>query len=97
MDFQHSDKARGLLTRLGAFMDEHIYPNEERYYAELAVGKRWDDPPLLEPLRQKARAAGLWNLFLPDSVRGAGLTNLDYAPLAEVMGRVVFAPEVFKT
>jgi acyl-CoA dehydrogenase len=95
VDFQHSDKARGYLTRLGAFMDEQVYPNEERYYAELAAGNRWDDPPLLEPLRQKARAAGLWNLFLPDSARGAGLTNLDYAPLAEVMGRVVFAPEVF--
>jgi acyl-CoA dehydrogenase len=95
VDFQHSDKALGLLTRLGAFMDEHIYPNEERYYAELAAGNRWDDPPLVEPLRRKARATGLWNLFLPDSARGAGLTNLDYAPLAEVMGRVVFAAEVF--
>ena len=95
MDFQHSEKARGYLSRLGAFMDAHIYPNEERYYAELAGGNRWDDPPLLEPLRLKARAAGLWNLFLPDSAHGAGLSNLEYAPLAEIMGRVVFAPEVF--
>jgi acyl-CoA dehydrogenase len=95
VDFQHSDKTRGYLLRLAAFMDEHIYPHEERYYAELAAGNRWDDPPLLEPLRVKARAAGLWNLFLPDSAHGAGLTNLEYAPLAEIMGRVVFAPEVF--
>jgi acyl-CoA dehydrogenase len=95
VDFQHSEKARGYLSRLGAFMDAHIYPNEERYYAELAGGNRWDDPPLLEPLRREARAAGLWNLFLPDSAHGAGLTNLEYAPLAEIMGRVVFAPEVF--
>jgi acyl-CoA dehydrogenase len=95
VDFEHSAKARGFLERLGAFMDEHVYPNEERYYQEVAAGDRWADPPLLEPLRQKARAAGLWNLFLPDSPHGAGLTNLEYAPLAEVTGRVVFAPEVF--
>jgi acyl-CoA dehydrogenase len=95
VDFQHSEKARAYLARLGAFMDEHVYPNEERYYAEVAQGNRWDDPPLLEPLRQEARAVGLWNLFLPDSPHGAGLTNLEYAPLAELMGRVVFAPEVF--
>jgi acyl-CoA dehydrogenase len=95
VDFQHSEKARGYVSRLGAFMDAHVYPNEERYYAELTAGNRWDDPPLLEPLRQKARAAGLWNLFLPDSTHGVGLTNLEYAPLAEMMGRVVFAPELF--
>ena len=76
-------------------MDEHVYPNEERYYTQVAQGNRWEDPPLLEPLRDKARAAGLWNLFLPDSHHGAGLTNLEYAPLAEMTGRVVFAPEVF--
>jgi acyl-CoA dehydrogenase len=95
VDFQYSDKAQDYLKRLGAFMDEHVYTNEERYYTQLAQGNRWEDPPLLEPLRDKARAAGLWNLFLPDSQHGAGLTNLEYAPLAEMTGRVVFAPEVF--
>ena len=95
MDFQHSVKAQDYLKRLGAFMDEHVYPNEERYYAQVAQGNRWEDPPLLAPLQQQARAAGLWNLFLPDSQHGAGLSNLEYAPLAEVTGRVIFAPEVF--
>jgi acyl-CoA dehydrogenase len=95
VDFQYSAKAQDYLKRLGAFMDEHVYPNEEPYYTQLAQGNRWEDPPLLEPLRDKARAAGLWNLFLPDSQHGAGLTNLEYAPLAEMTGRVVFAPEVF--
>jgi acyl-CoA dehydrogenase len=95
VDFQHSVKAQDYLKRLGAFMDEHVYPNEERYYAQVAQGNRWEDPPLLAPLQQQARAAGLWNLFLPDSQHGAGLSNLEYAPLAEVTGRVIFAPEVF--
>jgi acyl-CoA dehydrogenase len=95
VDFQYSTKAQDYLKRLGAFMDEHVYPNEERYYTQLAQGNRWEDPPLLEPLRAAARAAGLWNLFLPDSHHGAGLTNLEYAPLAEMTGRVIFAPEVF--
>ena len=95
MDFQYSAKAQDYLKRLGAFMDEHVYPNEETYYTQLAQGNRWEDPPLIAPLRDKARAAGLWNLFLPDSQHGAGLTNLEYAPLAEMTGRVVFAPEVF--
>ena len=95
MDFQHSAKAQDYLKRLGGFMDEHVYPNEERYYTQVAQGNRWEDPPLLAPLQQQARAAGLWNLFLPDSQHGAGLTNLEYAPLAEMTGRVIFAPEVF--
>ncbi|HEY8053229.1 MAG TPA: acyl-CoA dehydrogenase family protein [Steroidobacteraceae bacterium] len=95
MDFQYSAKAQDYLKRLGAFMDQHVYPNEEPYYTQLAQGNRWQDPPLLEPLREKARAAGLWNLFLPDSHHGAGLSNIEYAPLAEMTGRVVFAPEVF--
>jgi acyl-CoA dehydrogenase len=76
-------------------MDEHVYPNEERFYVQLGQGERWQDPPLLEELKARARAAGLWNLFLPDSHYGAGLSNLDYAPLCELMGRVRFAPEVF--
>jgi acyl-CoA dehydrogenase len=95
VDFQHSAKTRDYLERLGAFMDEHIYPNEERFAAQLREGNRWQEPPLLEELKQKARAAGLWNLFLPDSPHGAGLTNLEYAPLCEVMGRVPWSPEVF--
>ena len=95
MDFQINQKSRSYLERLGAFMDEHVYPNEERFYAQLKDGERWSDPPLLEELKSKARAAGLWNLFLPDSTHGAGLTNLEYAPLSELMGRVRWAPEVF--
>jgi acyl-CoA dehydrogenase len=76
-------------------MDEHVYPNEERFYAQQQAGERWQDPPLLEELKARARSAGLWNLFLPDSRHGAGLSNLDYAPLCELMGRVKWAPEVF--
>ncbi len=76
-------------------MDQHVYPNEERFHAQVKEGDRWADPPLLEELKAAARAAGLWNLFLPDSVHGAGLTNLEYAPLSEMMGRVRWAPEVF--
>ena len=95
MDFELSAKSRDYLGRLGAFMDGHVYPNEERYYAQQAQGERWKEPPLLAELQAQARAAGLWNLFLPDSRHGAGLTNLEYAPLCELMGRVRFAPEVF--
>src|SRR5262249_27229334 len=76
-------------------MDEHIYPNETHYETQLRAGNHWKDPALLEELRGKARAAGLWNLFLPDSHHGAGLTNLEYAPLCEMMGRVRWAAEVF--
>ena len=95
MDFELSNKSRDYLQRLGTFMDEHVYPNEARYYAEHARGERWQEPLLLAELQGRARAAGLWNLFLPDSRHGAGLTNLEYAPLCEMMGRVRFAPEVF--
>jgi acyl-CoA dehydrogenase len=95
LDFEIGAKSKDYLRRLGAFMDEHIYPNEERFYTELAGGDRWDEPPLLTELKQRARAAGLWNLFLPDSPHGAGLSNLEYAPLCELMGRVPWAPEVF--
>jgi acyl-CoA dehydrogenase len=76
-------------------MDEHIYPNEERFYAQLQEGDHWEEPALLEELKARARGAGLWNLFLPDSRHGAGLSNLDYAPLCEMMGRVRWSPEVF--
>jgi acyl-CoA dehydrogenase len=95
VDFQINQKTQGYLARLGAFMDQHVYPNEERFHAQVKEGDRWADPPLLEELKAAARAAGLWNLFLPDSVHGAGLTNLEYAPLSEMMGRVRWAPEVF--
>jgi len=95
VDFEFSAKTRDYLERLGAFMDEHVYPNEERFETELARGNRWEEPALLAELQQKARAVGLWNLFLPDSRYGAGLTNLEYAPLCETMGRVRWSAEVF--
>ena len=95
MDFELSNKSRDYRRRLGTFMDEHIYPNEASYYTQHAQGERWQEPALLAELQQRARSAGLWNLFLPDSRHGAGLTNLEYAPLCELMGRVRFAPEVF--
>jgi acyl-CoA dehydrogenase len=92
--FEYSPKVRDLLKRVQAFMDEHVYPNERLYHEQIQEG-RWRPVPLIEELKPKARAAGLWNLFLPESERGAGLSNLEYAPLCELMGRVVFAPEVF--
>jgi len=95
VDFEFSPKTKEYLERLGAFMDAHVYPNERRYREELDRGGRWAEPPLIGELQQKARAAGLWNLFLPDSAHGAGLTNLEYAPLCEVMGRVGWSAEVF--
>jgi acyl-CoA dehydrogenase len=95
VDFEFSRKTREYLERLGAFMDAHVYPNEPRYREELDRGGRWAEPPLIGELQQKARAEGLWNLFLPDSAHGAGLTNLEYAPLCEVMGRVGWSAEVF--
>ncbi|AFT71800.1 Acyl-CoA dehydrogenase domain protein [Alloalcanivorax dieselolei B5] len=93
MDFAYPEKTQTLIAQLNAFMDEHIYPNEARYEEELAAGNYW--PEVIEELKPKARAAGLWNLFLPESEHGAGLTNLEYAPLCEIMGRVMWAPEVF--
>lgn len=96
MDFTYSDKTQALIERVQGFMEAHIYPNEAAFYAEhAALADRWNVPPILEELKAKAKEAGLWNLFLPESERGAGLTNLEYAPLCELMGRVMFAPEVF--
>jgi len=97
MDFAYSDKVEGLRRKLAAFMDEHVYPNEPRFEQWLAEAKdRWSaPPPLLEELKETARAQGLWNLFLPDVELGAGLTNLEYAPLCEIMGRSLVAPEIF--
>ena len=95
MDFEYSAKTRDLLLRLGRFMDAHVYPNEKRFREEVATGDRWQPVALLETLKKEAGAQGLWNLFLPDSDYGAGLTNTEYAPLCEIMGRVPWAPEVF--
>ena len=94
MTFEFSDKVKELQKRLKRFMDEHIYPNERRFEEE-AAGDRWKPTKIIEGLKPKARAEGLWNLFLPDDAQGAGLTNLEYAPLCEIMGRVHWAPEVF--
>ncbi len=94
MNFDYTDKVKALLTRLRAFMDEHIYPNEKRFYQEIER-ERWAPSKVIEELKPRARAAGLWNLFLPDDDQGAGLTNLEYAPLCEIMGRSIMAPEVF--
>ena len=99
MDFNFSPRTQELRQRVSAFMDEHVFPNEGRYWQELeantAAGKRWTPLPVIEELKPKARAAGLWNLFLPESEYGAGLTNSEYAPLAELMGRVLWSSEVF--
>jgi len=96
MQFDHSAKVSDLQRRLSAFMDEHVYPNERTYHHQIADGDRWQPTAIVEELKPKARAAGLWNLFLPESDYGAGLTNVEYAPLCEIMGRVPgFGPEVF--
>ena len=94
MDFEHSAKTKELLERLQAFMDTYVYPNEKRYHEEVAAN-RWVTPPVIDELKAKAKEAGLWNLFLPESEHGAGLTNVEYAPLCEVMGRVHFSSEIF--
>ncbi len=95
MIFEMSERAQDYHRRVTAFMDEHVYPIERTLYEQVAEGNRWQVPPMMEELKAKARAAGLWNLFLPDSGSGAGLSNLEFAPLCEIMGRVVFAPEIF--
>ena len=95
MDFDYTPKVKALQARLVAFMDEYVYPNEARYYGETAGDDRWQPSAIVEALKPRAKAAGLWNLFLPASERGAGLSNAEYAPLCEIMGRVLFAPEIF--
>ena len=100
MNFDYTDKVKGMQARLLAFMDEHIYPNEQRFYAEIAQnrsnGNAWVPTQIVEELKPNAKAAGLWNLFLPHSPRAPqGLSNLEYAPLCEIMGRVPFAAEIF--
>ncbi len=96
MNFDYSKKVQRLRAQLEAFMDELVYPNEKTYREQLdAAQNRWTVPPIVEELKKVAREAGLWNLFLPDSEYGAGLTNLEYAPLCEIMGRSPIAPELF--
>ena len=96
MNFEYSPKVQELIAKLEAFMDEHIYPREMEFTEYLTTAEnRWGSHPIVEELKPKAKAAGLWNLFLPDAEHGAGLNNLEYAPLAEIMGRVLWSPEVF--
>ncbi len=96
MDFEYSDKVKDLQARVTAFMEEVVYPNEAVFRQQLDEGEsRWQVPPIMEEMKRQARAAGLWNLFLPESEWGAGLANLEYAPLAEIMGRSPIGSEVF--
>ena len=100
MNFDYTDKVKTMQARLIAFMDEHIYPNEKRFFQEIAdnraAGNPWIPTKIVEELKPLARKAGLWNLFLPHSKRAPeGLSNLEYAPMCEIMGRVPFAAEVF--
>jgi len=96
MNFEYSAKVKDLERRLTAFMDEHVYPNEAIVRQQIADGDRWQPTRIVEALKARARAAGLWNLFLPESDYGAGLTNMEYAPLCEIMGRSpALAPEAF--
>ena len=95
MNFDYSPKTQDLLERVKAFMDQHIYPNEHVFEEQVNDGDRWQPTRIMEELKPKARAAGLWNLFMPEFEEGAGLSNLEYAPLCEQMGRVMWAPEVF--
>ncbi|MCC5859445.1 MAG: acyl-CoA dehydrogenase family protein [Ectothiorhodospiraceae bacterium] len=92
---EFNERTRALQQKLQDFMEEHVYPNEEKFKEQHAAGPRWSNPPLMEELKQKAKDAGLWNLFLPESEYGAGLTNFEYAPLCEIMGRSPIGPEVF--
>jgi acyl-CoA dehydrogenase len=95
MLFQFSDRVREMEARLRVFMDEHIYPNEPLYADQIGEGDRWKPVRIIEELKPSARAAGLWNLFMPGEEYGAGLSNFEYAPLCEIMGRSPMAPEVF--
>ncbi|WP_085524284.1 acyl-CoA dehydrogenase [Tuberibacillus sp. Marseille-P3662] len=96
MDFEYSDKVKQLQAKLNDFMEDVVYPNETTYKEQLDTGNnRWEIPPVMEEMKTKAKASGLWNLFLPDSEYGSGLTNLEYAPLCEIMGRSPIAPEIF--
>src|SRR6267142_1433642 len=96
MEFEYSKKTKMYMEQLTDFMTKYIYPNEHVFHDQLNAGAtRWQIPPIMEELKATARERGLWNLFLPESERGAGLTNLEYAPLCEIMGRSPIAPEAF--
>src|SRR5438128_2676717 len=95
MHFEPCAKVKELQKRVQQFMDEHIYPGEATYLEQIHAADAWRTPPIMEEWKAEARAAGLWNLFLPESDHGAGLTNLEYAPLCEIMGRSWMAAEVF--
>lgn len=95
MDFSYSDKVKDLQAQVSDFMAQCVYPVEADIIAEIATGDRWQPSQIIEGLKKKAQSAGLWNLFLPDSELGAGLTNTEYAPLCEIMGRSTFGPEAF--
>src|SRR5213592_3540869 len=96
MEFEYSKKTKMYVEQLTDFMNKHVYPNEKVFHDQLNAGPtRWQIPPIMEELKATARERGLWNLFLPESERGAGLTNLEYAPLCEIMGRSPIAPEAF--
>ena len=95
MDFIHSEKVQKLQARVSAFMDQHVYPNEHKFHEQVDEGDRWQPTQVVEDLKKLAKQEGLWNLFLPQSQSGDGLTNMEYAPLCEIMGRVHWGPEVF--
>ena len=95
MDFAYSPKVQALRERVTAFMDTHVYPAEVIFEQQVAEGDRWQPTAIMEDLKHKAKAEGLWNLFLPESQAGAGLSNLEYAPLAEIMGRSMLGSEPF--
>ena len=96
MEFEYSKKTKMYMEQLQDFMTKYIYPNEKVFHDQLSsASTRWQIPPIMEELKATARERGLWNLFLPESERGAGLTNLEYAPLCEIMGRSPIAPEAF--
>ena len=95
MDFDYSAKTKTLVKEVASFMEQYVYPNEEKMLQEIAEGDRWQPIPTMEKLKEKAKSLGLWNLFLPESERGAGLSNLEYAPICEEMGRSFLAPEIF--
>jgi acyl-CoA dehydrogenase len=95
MNFDYSEKVQALQKKLADFLEDYIYPNEKAYFEQISEGDRWQPASIVEDLKPKAKAAGLWNLFLPESEYGAGLSNLEYAPLCELMGRSVMAAEVF--
>ena len=96
MEFEYSDKVKDLISRLNAFMEEHVLPREQDFLDHLeTTDNRWSTHPVIEELKPLAKEAGLWNLFLPDPEHGAGLNNLEYAPLAEIMGRCIWSSEIF--